>query len=379
MKIIQAIKKANEPFVFKGCSNGKHLKKPLVLVFGNRYMLEANSIYEEVKEFFTDAHVVFGSTSGEIMDDTVLDGTIVLTAIEFEKSSILVHRSNVSEHNNSDEKLGQHLMAQFPKEDLKHLFIISEGSTVNGSALINGLEKHKHSMISLSGGLCGDDDRFERTLVSYNENPKEGEIVAIGFYGSSLEITSANFGGWTPFGPERIITKAQGNILYELDGKPALDLYKNYLGEKAKELPKSALLYPLSVRTSEESEPLVRTILNIDNKENAMILAGDVPIGSKVQLMMSSVDDIASGAYSAAELAMKGRNKNPEIALLISCIGRKLVMDQRTEEEIEEVKSVIGNSTVITGFYSYGEMAPFQGQDQCKLHNQTMTLTLFSE
>ncbi|SKB28370.1 FIST signal transduction protein [Maribacter arcticus] len=377
MTIVQAIKKPNEPFVF----NEKRilLKEPLVLVFGNRYMLESEHIYAEVKDLFPNSHIVFGTTSGEIIDDSVLEGTVVLTAIEFKKSSVVIKRSNINDFKNNDYKLGESLMAEFPKENLKHLFIISEGSSVNGSALINGLEKVKNTGISLSGGLCGDDGRFERTLASYNENPKEGEIIAIGFYGETLEITSSNYGGWTPFGPERIITKSEGNVLFELDGKPALDLYKTYLGEKANELPKSALLYPLSVRIEEDSEPLVRTILNIDNDKNTMILAGDVPEGSKVQLMMSSVDDIVSGAIHAAELAMKGRENNPELALLISCIGRKLVMDQRTEEEIEEVKSVIGNDTFISGFYSYGEMAPFSGQQECKLHNQTMTLTLFSE
>ena len=377
MTIVQAIKKPNEPFVF----NEKRipLKEPLVLVFGNRYMLESEHIYAEVKDLFPNSHIVFGTTSGEIIDDSVLEGTVVLTAIEFEKSSVVIKRSNINDFKNNDYKLGESLMAEFPKENLKHLFIISEGSSVNGSALISGLEKVKNTSISLSGGLCGDDGRFERTLASYNENPKEGEIIAIGFYGETLEITSSNYGGWTPFGPERIITKSEGNVLFELDGKPALDLYKTYLGEKANELPKSALLYPLSVRIEEDSEPLVRTILNIDNDKNTMILAGDMPEGSKVQLMMSSVDDIVSGAIHAAELAMKGRENNPELALLISCIGRKLVMDQRTEEEIEEVKSVIGNDTFISGFYSYGEMAPFSGQKECKLHNQTMTLTLFSE
>ena len=377
MKIVQAIKKLNEPFVF----NEKRipLKEPLVLVFGNRYILESEDIYDEVKDLFPNAHIVFGTTSGEIIDDRVLDGTVVLTAIEFKNSSVLIKRRNTNDYKNNDYKLGESLMAEFPKENLKHLFIISEGTSVNGSALISGLEKVKDASISLSGGLCGDDDRFERTLASYNENPKEGEIIAIGFYGETLEITSSNYGGWTSFGPERIITKSEGNILFELDDKPALDLYKKYLGEKANELPKSALLFPLSVRLEEDSEPLVRTILNIDNDKNTMILAGDVPKGSRVQLMMSSVDDIANGAFHAAELAMKGREKNPELALLISCIGRKLVMDQRTEEEIEEVKSVIGDDTFISGFYSYGEMAPFSGQQECKLHNQTMTLTLFSE
>ncbi|APQ18360.1 FIST signal transduction protein [Maribacter hydrothermalis] len=376
MKIIQGIKKTKESFVFK---DSAQLKEPLVLVFGNRYMLESDDIYAEVKDLFPDGHIVFGTASGEIIDDKVLNDSVVLTAIEFEKSTIMVKRSNVKDHDNNEINLGESLMTEFPKENLRHLFLISEGSTVNGSALINGIEKVKDKNVKLSGGLCGDDDRFERTLASYNENPKEGEIVAIGFYGETLEITSANFGGWTAFGPERIVTKSKGNVLFELDGKPALDLYKTYLGEKAKELPKSALLYPLSVKSTEESEPLVRTILNIDHEDNAMILAGDVPEGARVQLMMSSVDDIVHGAYRAAEYAMRGRKKNPDLALLISCIGRKLVMDQRTEEEIEEVKSVIGEQAFISGFYSYGEMAPFNNQNECKLHNQTMTLTLFSE
>lgn len=376
MKIVQAIKRKNNPFEFNDTAQ---LIKPLVLVFGNRFLLENGTIYEEVRELFPDGHLVFGSTSGEIIGDTVMEGSVVLTAIEFEKSGFLVRSKNLKEYQNNEAALGQAIMNEFPKEGLRHIYIISEGSSVNGSALITGLETGKDIGVSLSGGLCGDDDRFERTLASYNEPPKEGEIVGIGFYGETLEVTSANYGGWTPFGPERIITRSKGNLLFELDGKPALDLYKKYLGKKAKDLPKSALLYPLSVKTSENAEPIVRTILNIDEKENTMTLAGDVPKGSKVQLMMSSVDDIANGANEAGRLAMKDRLKSPELALLVSCIGRKLVMDQRTEEEIEEVKSVIGGDAHIGGFYSYGELAPFSQNNSCKLHNQTMTLTLFSE
>ena len=203
--------------------------------------------------------------------------------------------------------------------------------------------------------------------------------MAIGFYGDSLEVSYANYGGWTAFGPERTITKSTDNVLYEIDGQPALDLYKTYLGEKAKELPQAALLYPLTVQQHEDAEPLVRTILNIDEEANSMILAGDVPVGSKVQLMMSTMDDIAEGASNAAEFAMQHRQTEPELAILVSCVGRKLVLAQRTEEEIEEVMDVIGGSAKITGFYSYGEMAPFAGKNECQLHNQTMTLTLMSE
>lgn len=377
MKFVQAKKENNSRFEFT--TPILELNNPLVLVFGNRFMLQDKDIYREVKSLFPSGHLVFGTTSGEILAENVYENSIVITAIEFEKSNFLVKTKNVSDFNNDDKKLGEHLISEFPADNLKHVFVVSDGSTVNGSALINGFENNKISGIGLSGGLCGDDARFELTLASYNEPPKKGEIVAIGFYGATLEITSANFGGWTAFGPERVITKSKDNILYELDGKPALDLYKKYLGNKAKELPKSALLYPLSVRTKENEEPIVRTILNIDDSNNTMILAGDVPIGSKVQLMMSTVDDIANGANHAAKLAVLDRKNNAELALLISCVGRKLVMDQRTEEEVEEVISVIGENACVSGFYSYGEMAPFAGQKACKLHNQTMTLTLFSE
>ena len=231
----------------------------------------------------------------------------------------------------------------------------------------------------ITGALCGDSARFEKTLSSYNENPKVGEVVAIGFYGETLEVSFGTNGGWTPFGPERVVTKSKDNVLYELDGKPALDLYKKYLGEKSNELPASALLYPLKVQSSDEKKSIVRTILNIDEEENSMILAGDILEESKVQLMMTNVDSIVNAAETGALQALDLREKKPELAILVSCIGRKLVLDQRVEEEVDEVMEVVGKGTTICGFYSYGEIAPFDGEMNCQLHNQTMAITLISE
>jgi len=354
------------------------LVKPLVLIFGDRFILESESIYQEIRGIYPDGELVFGSTSGEIMETHVYEGTLTLTAIDFEKTSFQIVRENVSDFVDI-EKMGKVISSQFNKEKLRHVFIVSDGSFVNGSGLIEGMESERNFSASITGGLCGDGARFEKTLTSYNENPKQGEVVAIGFYGDSLEVSYSNYGGWTPFGPERTITKSTGNVLYEIDGLPALDLYKTYLGDKANELPQAALLFPLRVQQSENEEPLVRTILNIDEEANSMILAGDVLVGSKVQLMMCTMDDIAEGASNAAELAMRNRKKNPELAILVSCVGRKLVLAGRTEEEIEEVVDVVGAKAKISGFYSYGEMAPFAGKNECQLHNQTMTLTLMSE
>lgn len=378
MKIVQATKIDNQDWKF--LQEKIKLKKPLVLVFGNRFLLEDKNVITDIRNQFPYEHIVFGSTSGEISNCSVTDDSISVIAIEFEKSTFVIKNGNILDYNKKAKLLGEALFNEMPKENLKHLFVVSEGSFVNGSSLIEGLEKGMKTNISITGGMCGDDDRFEKTLASYKENPKEGEVVLIGFYGDTLDISFASFGGWTPFGPERKITLSKGNILFEIDGKPALDLYKYYLGDKASELPQAALLYPLNVIPEGKIEAVVRTILSINEENNSMVLAGDVPVNAKVQLMMASIDSIASGAQHAAEIANEDRKNPAELALIVSCVGRKLVMNQRVEEEIEQVQEVIGKSTAIAGFYSYGEIAPFNGKNtSCELHNQTMTLTLISE
>ncbi|AUC74363.1 FIST signal transduction protein [Olleya sp. Bg11-27] len=377
MKTVQLVKHKDEEWEY--VIEKQDLKAPLVLVFGNRYMLEDSLVYEEIRQLFPDGHIVFASSCAEISSNTVNQDSITITAIEFEKSKFVIKTSNVLNSDLDSFKTGKDLIEQLPQEDLKYVFVVSEGSFVNGSQLTKGMSASTDDNLVITGGLCGDDARFEKTLASYNENPKEGELVAIGFYGDTLEISFSIHGGWTPFGPKRIVTKSKDNILYELDGQPALDLYKKYLGDKAKDLPGAALLYPLNVTSTDEKQSIVRSILNINEEENAVVLAGDIKENSKVQLMMTNVDNIANASERAAKQALGYRKNKPELAILVSCIGRKLVLDQRVEEEVEEVIDVLGSDTVITGFYSYGEIAPFHGEMACQLHNQTMTITLISE
>lgn len=378
MKIVQASKLENQDWKF--LQKKVMLHNPLVLVFANRYLLEDENVLADIRLQFPYEHIVFGSTAGEISACNVNEKSISVTAIEFEKSSFIIKSANILDYDKKAKPLGEALHNQMLKENLKHLFLLSEGSFVNGSSLIDGIEQNGTANVSITGGMCGDDARFEKTVASYKENPKPGEVILIGFYGETLEISFASFGGWTPFGPERKITKSRGNILFEIDGKPALDLYKYYLGDKADQLPQASLLFPLNVIPEGKNEAVVRTILSINEENNSMVLAGDVPVNSKVQLMMASIDAIATGAQHAAEIAIENRKNPAELALIVSCVGRKLVMNQRVEEEIEQVQHVIGNSAAIAGFYSYGEMAPFDGINKaCELHNQTMTLTLISE
>lgn len=349
----------------------------LVLAFGERHRIE--NCYDEISQFYPDSDIIINSTSGEILGSEVLDDSIVVTAIQLEKTEYKIAAININECSDSFDA-GKQLSEKLNGEKLKHVLVISDGGLVNGSELVKGLNEYLAEKVIVTGGLAGDAARFEKTLVGYNLNPDVGNIVAVGFYGDDYYIGYGSFGGWDSFGPKRMVTKSDANILYELDGQSALELYKKYLGDKAKDLPGSALLFPLSIQLEQDAEPIVRTILSIDEATQSMIFAGDVPEGATVRLMKANFDNLIDGAFEAAESGNEvWKGMQPQLALLISCVGRKLVLDQRIEEEIDSVHEVIGKSIPTTGFYSYGEISPFAGYVNCELHNQTMTITLIGE
>jgi hypothetical protein len=274
-------------------------------------------------------------------------------------------------------KAGRELATRLLGPDLVHVFVVSDGALVNGTELARGFTESLPAGVALTGGLAGDGARFEKTLVGLDEPPVSGRIVAIGFYGRDLKIGIGSAGGWSPFGPERVVTKAEGNVLFELDGQSALGLYKNYLGDQAAALPGSALRFPLCVTVPGGGQPVVRTILSIDEKAESMTFAGDIPAGARVRFMRASYEDLIDGAAAAATQTA-GANQ-PELVICVSCVGRRIVLGQRTEEETEIVRETLGTAATCTGFYSYGELAPSGGLGACQLHNQTMTITTLRE
>jgi hypothetical protein len=262
-----------------------------------------------------------------------------------------------------------------------HVFVLSEGLQVNGSALVKGIVANLPSNVMVTGGLSADGSSFQRTAVCVDGPQPSRQIVAIGFYGESLEIGYGSLGGWDPFGPERRITRARGSVLAELDGEPALDLYKRYLGEHAAGLPASGLHFPLTIRSgNDDINPVVRTILAVDETARTLTFAGDMPVGYRARLMRANFERLIDGASAAARHSQERIGAAaPELAILVSCVGRKMVLKQRIEEEVEAVRDVLGTTAALTGFYSYGEISPFTPAARCELHNQTMTITTFTE
>ncbi len=351
----------------------------LVLAFGSSSALRDADALATLAGWYPRARLLGCSTAGEIRGTAVSDDTLVATAVRFDCTRIAGARVRISCAGESH-AAGEQLARALSAEDLVHVMVFSDGIRVNGSELVAGLTKHLPANVTVTGGLSGDGDRFQETMVLCEGVPVPNVVAAIGFYGPRLKVGYGSLGGWDPFGPERLITRSEGNVLYELDGRSALQLYRNYLGEHADGLPATGLLFPLSVRAGSGAAPVVRTILGIDPERQSMTFAGDVPRGAYARLMKANLERLVDGAADAAKTSLETLGGTaPQLAILISCVGRKLVLKQRVEEEVEAVREVLGEGAALTGFYSYGEIAPFSSSGRCELHNQTMTVTTLAE
>jgi hypothetical protein len=351
----------------------------LVLLFGSTSILRQQDRVEEIQKRYPAARLFGCSTAGEIWDTLVSDDSLSLTAVQFEHTRIAGACINVNEVENSYQA-GERLARSLDHDGLRHVLVLSDGLKINGTDLVRGLTGHLPAHVTITGGLSGDGPRFKETLVLWDAAPAKDTIAALGLYGEHVKVGFGSLGGWDSFGPERLVTRSKGNVLYEMDGKSALELYKTYLGEHAKGLPATGLLFPLCLRIREAETGVVRTILSVDEQAHSMTFAGDVPQGAYARLMKANSDRLIDGAVGAAKTSYEALGAvSPDLAILISCVGRKLVLKQRVEEEVEGVRDVLGGHTALTGFYSYGELSPFGPKTKCELHNQTMTVTTLTE
>jgi hypothetical protein len=355
-------------------------EQTLVIAFGAPEYMDNPAPLAELAQAYPRSQLIGCSTAGEIAGAYVNDASLSVAVVRFESSRLGVVSAQIREAADS-RVAGEQLAQQLNKDGLVGVFVLSDGLHVNGSELVKGLNSVLPPEVVVTGGLAADGDRFQRTWVLRGGRPETGVIIATGFYGSSLRMGHGSRGGWDSFGPERRVTRSQGNILYELDGKPALELYKEYLGDRAAGLPATGLLFPLSIRQdAEDSRQLVRTILAVDEDSQSMTFAGDIPKGYLAQLMRANFDRLVGGASIAAEQANAKAKAaaGPVLAVAISCVGRRLVLGERIEEETEITLDNLPAGAKQVGFYSYGEISPY-ASGACDLHNQTMTLTTLTE
>jgi len=354
----------------------------MLLVFGSPSCLGVDHALAELRAAFPRSIIKGCSTAGEIQANEVLDGTLSVTVIHFEKTQLAAASVTLA---NPDESYaaGVRLAEQFEPAGLRAVLLISDGLGVNGSQLVQGLNSGLWQSIPVFGGLAGDGAEFSQTWIFSEGKRHNQHVLAVGLYGDALKIGVGSGGGWSEFGPERQITRAMGQVLYELDGEPALKLYKHYLGDLAAGLPGTALRFPLRVKAAAaDAEDLVRTILSVDEAAQSLTFAGDIPEGGTACLMRANQFDLIDGASDAVERAalragLNGTEENVFV-LSVSCVGRRMLMGQNAEEELEVIVRHFPLGCTHAGFYSYGEIAP-AASSWSRLHNQTIAVTIFAE
>lgn len=351
----------------------------LILVFGASSYLNFSAPFEDLKQKYPQSIIAGCSTAGEIIGDEVLDDSLVVSISRFENTQLrLFTTPSIAMEVSYD--VGIDIAKHLNTDDLSGVLVLADGLNVNGTDLVKGINVAVDKRTLVTGGLAGDGGDFLKTWVLVDGLPQSKYVCGIGLYGDAVKIDHGSQGGWKTFGPDRLVTKSSRNILYELDGKPALELYKSYLGDMAEGLPATGLRYPLSLSSEESTKHLVRTILAVDEATQSLTFAGDIPEGHQVRLMFATFDNLVDGAEESAK--MVGINPTDDkdvLAIAISCVGRRMVMDEDPGAELEATLAFLPKNTSQVGFYSYGELSPYVKNASCDLHNQTMTLTTIYE
>jgi hypothetical protein len=349
-----------------------------VLVFGSVSRFSEKNFAKSLSQRYPNAHIIGCTTSGEITSNGVYDDSIHITAMQWEKSTLRFITKPVNSMEQSH-ALGNQIAAELRMDDLKGVFVLSDGLNVNGSELVEGLQEVLPN-VPITGGLAGDDAQFTKTLLLNDNAVQDRVVVAVGIYGQDAIVTSGALGGWKPYGPPRKITRSNKNVVYEMDNKPALPLYKMYIGYYANELPASGLNFPFAIM-EERNVNVIRTLLAVDEKENSLTFAGNIKEGSTVRFLKSDHDSLVLGASEAArQILSKDVNINDRaLAICVSCVGRKLVMEEQVADEVFAVQRLLGMQTGITGFYSNGEICSGEDDGHSQLHNQTMTIAYLAE
>lgn len=226
-----------------------------------------------------------------------------------------------------------------------------EGLGTNIRDLVGGLRTALGEGIPVVGGAAGDQLRFKGTRQMCNGVVTSDAVVVLMMHGP-LAISSGVSTGYTPLGQSHLVTKAQGAVVHEIDGRPAAELYADYLQQPS-------IFYPLAVHDETRKSLVLSSPLNFDKDTGALHLVNPVAENSRVQLSTASREEIIDAARNAAGQAVAGfRGEKVEMALLFSCAGRRATLGTRTGEEFEAMRHVLGEGVPAAGFYCYGEISP---------------------
>ena len=334
-------------------------------------------IYESVGT----PNIVGCTTDGEISSMGLTTESVVLGGVS--SCGLQFHVAVIEGLESNSETAGLQLAAALPA-DTCYIQLFSDGLTGNGCALLRGIADRFGEKVPIAGGTAGDNGKFKQTWQFAGSRVLTDAAVAIGFTGM-LNLGTGIRSGWTPIGLPKKVTRASGNVLYELNGEPALHVFERFLGEHAEKLPAIGVEYPLGLLgkwgdVGEEDYYLLRATMNVDRAAGSISFAGEIPEGAMVSLTCGDTNSILEAAEQAARLASSDlKGHKPAVIFCYSCMARKIVLGRLTRQEIDRIRSVIGTTVPIIGFYTYGEYCRIRCDGPSLLHNETVTLSVLGE
>jgi hypothetical protein len=345
-----------------------------------------------VRSVTKDAVLVGGSTAGEITAIGPLKKHSVVVMLL--KSDTIHFYAAVGEGVKENARAAGYTAAEAVKAQssgtLRAFMMFPDVLAGNGADAVRGILDSLGEHFPVVGGAPGDDFEFKKTYQYLNDKVYSGAVVGLGLEGN-FKIGIGVKHGWIPVGIPLIVTRSEGSVLHELDGKPAIKIYEDYFGEEEAKnlrtgtLAKLALSYPLGMKVEGADELTLRAPFSVD-EHGSITCAAEVPMGAEMQLMIGSQEEAFKVAKVAAQNAMSQLDGvQPKAVIIFNCIARSKLFGDRAGEEISAIQEAVGAQTPLIGFYTYSEQAPLGGEvknlEKCNpiSHNETVVICILAE
>ncbi|MGA2937236.1 MAG: FIST N-terminal domain-containing protein [Syntrophobacteraceae bacterium] len=317
---------------------------------------------------------VFGASSaGEICNDEFLEESIVAMLLDVSRDT---YRLKVFEgREKTSSQIGQNI-GEWAKTVYENpaLMVMSGGILADGDGILNGIINEMGRQAPLFGGMAGDDLKAHETFVFDGSRITSNGAVALIFDRNVIGLQGVAFSGWKGIGTSKTVTKARGNIVYEINGEPTLDIYRKYLDfghDPSVEITVVlASQYPLLLNRDDGSSVL-RAVVHI-NDDKSLVYAGSVPEGAKVRFGMAPGPEIIDHVIEQISEFSRQAPRS-EAIVLFSCVARHLALGPMVEDEIAAVRKLW--DVPLVGFFTYGEIGPVL-QGRCDYHNNTLVPVL---
>ena len=265
------------------------------------------------------------------------------------------------------------------KEEIQFCISLPESLTTSGVVILDSLKQALGKQVPIFGGLTADQWRSQQTYQFFQTEVCSDSVPILLFSGPIL-FSHGVASGWQPIGKPGRVTKAENNVVYEIDDQPALAFYHRYLGA----LPPSSE-YPLALFDAESDSHYMRAPSGIyDPTIGSITFFGDVPPQSVVQIAETTHNEILSASKLSTLQALENYpGQAPAAALFFSCASRRQILGSLTREEYEQAQHCLSESLrqplPSCGFYTNGEIAPLQQKGATYFHNETFITLLLGD